>query len=63
MPELSEEEKKHILNSQDFTKFFLRATTIVERAITEEIDIFVDYTGGDDEDKEGYIIYSIIYNS
>ncbi|EDV27646.1 uncharacterized protein TRIADDRAFT_20566, partial [Trichoplax adhaerens] len=51
--ELSEEEKKLILNSQDFTKFFLRATTIVERAITEDVDIFVDYTGGDDEDKEG----------
>ena len=36
----------------DFQKFFDRATRIVERALHEEINVFVDYTGGY-EDGEG----------
>lgn len=44
--ELSEEEKSVIMMSQPFQKFFDRATKIVERALSEDINVFVDYTGG-----------------
>ena len=50
--ELSEEEKQVIMMGDDFQKFFDRATRIVERALSEDINVFVDYTGGY-EDGEG----------
>jgi len=56
--ELSEEEKTVIMMSQPFQKFFDRATKIVERALSEDINVFLDYTGGYEdgealEDKSG----------
>ena len=52
--ELSEEEKQVILMSEDFQRFFDRSTRLVERAIWEESDLFVDYTGGyDGENGDG----------
>jgi len=56
--DLSEEEKSVIMMSQPFQKFFDRATKIMERALFEDINVFVDYTGGYDdgealEDKSG----------
>lgn len=56
--ELSEEEKSVIMMSQPFQKFFDRATKIVERALAEDINVYVDYTGGYEdgealEDKSG----------
>ena len=50
--ELSEEEKQVIMMGDNFQKFFDRATRIVERALSEDINVFVDYTGGY-EDGEG----------
>ncbi|XP_048727069.1 cytoplasmic dynein 1 intermediate chain 2-like isoform X17 [Ostrea edulis] len=50
--ELSEEEKKQILMSDDFHTFFNKTTRIVERALDEDIDIFVDYAGRESEDME-----------
>lgn len=50
--ELSEEEKKQILMTEEFQTFFNKTTRIVERALDEEIDIFVDYAGGESEDME-----------
>nr|XP_006825235.1 PREDICTED: uncharacterized protein LOC102801276 [Saccoglossus kowalevskii] len=50
--ELTEEEKKQIIGSEEFVKFFDRTSRVVERALSEEIDLFTDYTGGDDLDKE-----------
>ena len=50
--ELSEEEKQLIMMGDPFQKFFDRATRIVERALSEDINVFVDYTGGY-EDGEG----------
>ena len=32
--------------SDDFHKFFDRATRVVERALYEDANLFVDYTGG-----------------
>ncbi|XP_070537114.1 cytoplasmic dynein 1 intermediate chain 2-like isoform X2 [Ptychodera flava] len=51
--ELTEEEKQHIVGSEDFLKFFDRSSRVIERALCEDIDIFTDYAGGDDQDKEG----------
>ena len=42
---LSEEEKKHIIMSVEFQNFFDRTSRVVERVLTEESDIFVDYSG------------------
>nr|CAG4651719.1 EOG090X03UT [Triops cancriformis] len=56
--ELSEEEKQMIVLSQEFQNFFDSSTRIVERALSENVDLFVDYTGAtelDDnvDDKSG----------
>eukprot|EP00923_Selenidium_pygospionis_P053245 GHVN01092244.1.p1 GENE.GHVN01092244.1~~GHVN01092244.1.p1 ORF type:complete len:671 (+),score=141.94 GHVN01092244.1:79-2013(+) len=52
-PELTEEEKKDIITSLHFTEFFDKTTTLVERALGEQMfDVFADYSGyvnqGDD---------------
>lgn len=52
VPELSEEEKLHILNSEDFQTFFSKSARLVERMLTEEVDIYTDYSGGDNEGKD-----------
>lgn len=38
--------------SEDFLQFFTRASRIMERALAEDIDIFVDYSGTEGENKE-----------
>ncbi len=55
MIELSEEEKQQIMASEDFQKFFDRSTRVIERALSEKIDMFTDYAGGDDEQEEGWV--------
>ncbi len=35
-----------IMMSEDFHRFFDRTTRLVERALYEDINVFVDYTGG-----------------
>ncbi|XP_030637295.1 cytoplasmic dynein 1 intermediate chain 1 isoform X2 [Chanos chanos] len=51
--ELTEEEKKQILHSEDFLVFFDRTVRVVERALAEDSDIFFDYSGRDMEEREG----------
>ena len=53
--ELSEEEKRHIMTSEDFKKFIDRAVRITERALyyNEPNDIFIDYSGAREE-RERY---------
>ncbi|CAK5050420.1 unnamed protein product [Meloidogyne enterolobii] len=46
MPPLSDEEKRKILSSSDFSRFFSQASRVIERALAEEADIFVDYING-----------------
>jgi dynein intermediate chain len=41
------------LHSEEFLSFFDHSTRIVERALSEQINIFFDYSGRDLEDKEG----------
>lgn len=51
--ELSDEQKEHILNSGEFSKFFDKATRLMERALCETVDITFDYSGAETEDMEG----------
>ncbi|KRG07442.1 cytoplasmic dynein 1 intermediate chain isoform X20 [Drosophila mojavensis] len=49
--ELSEEQKQMIILSEDFQRFVLRAGRIIERALSENVDIYTDYIGcGDNEE-------------
>lgn len=52
LPEFSEEEKLQIMMSEDFQSFFSRSTRLVERVLTEDVDIFTDYSGADNEGKD-----------
>lgn len=51
--ELTNEEKEQIIHSKDFLFFFDRSIRVVERVLSEDTDIFFDYSGRDMEDKEG----------
>ncbi|XP_030378965.1 cytoplasmic dynein 1 intermediate chain isoform X6 [Scaptodrosophila lebanonensis] len=49
--ELSEEQKQMIILSEDFQRFVLRAGRVIERALSENVDIYTDYIGcGDNEE-------------
>lgn len=52
LPELTEEERLQIMMSEDFQSFFNRSTRLVERVLTEDVDIFTDYSGADNEGKD-----------
>lgn len=56
--EISDEQRQHILSSQDFSMFFDKATRLVEKAICENMDICFDY-GESGEDAEGYCLFLI----
>lgn len=49
--DLSDEEKQMILLSEDFHRFFDQSSRIIERALGEQSDIFVDYTGASESDN------------
>uniref|UniRef100_A0AAY4EJS3 Uncharacterized protein n=1 Tax=Denticeps clupeoides TaxID=299321 RepID=A0AAY4EJS3_9TELE len=51
--ELTEEEKQQILHTEEFMTFFDHSSRIVERALSEHVDVFFDYSGRDLQDKEG----------
>lgn len=44
-----------IILSEDFQRFVDRAGRIVERALGESTDIYIDYTGVDDGDEAGSV--------
>ena len=54
--ELSEEEKQQIMITEDYKKFLDRTSRLMERALTQDVDIFVDYTG--DLSDDGLVIIS-----
>lgn len=45
-----------IVLSADFQRFVTRAGKVMERALAESIDIYTDYTGGEDTDDARFII-------
>lgn len=49
--ELSEEEKQMIILSGEFQRFVDRAGRLMERAVSESVDIYTDYTGVADGDE------------
>ncbi|XP_049546332.1 cytoplasmic dynein 1 intermediate chain isoform X1 [Anopheles darlingi] len=48
--ELSAEQKQMITLSEDYKKFILRAGKLMERALSETVDIYTDYIGGGEAD-------------
>ncbi|XP_014771177.1 cytoplasmic dynein 1 intermediate chain 2 isoform X31 [Octopus bimaculoides] len=51
--ELSDDEKKQIMSSEDFQNFFNRSSRLVERVLAEnETDMYIDYVGSDKEGKD-----------
>ncbi|XP_032308898.1 cytoplasmic dynein 1 intermediate chain isoform X3 [Drosophila ananassae] len=49
--ELSEEQKQMIILSEDFQRFVVRAGRVIERALSENVDIYTDYIGGGDNEE------------
>nr|XP_044252173.1 cytoplasmic dynein 1 intermediate chain isoform X5 [Drosophila takahashii] len=49
--ELSEEQKQMIILSEDFKRFVVRAGRVIERALSENVDIYTDYIGGGDSEE------------
>lgn len=50
MKELSAEQKQMIILSEDFQRFILRAGKVMERALSETVDIYTDYIGDGEAD-------------
>ncbi|XP_064595198.1 cytoplasmic dynein 1 intermediate chain 2-like isoform X3 [Liolophura sinensis] len=50
--DMTDEERKQIINTEEFQSFFMRTSRIVERALAEDLDIFTDYSAGDGEGKD-----------
>lgn len=44
-----------IVHSEDFQQFMDRAGRVMERALSENIDIYTDYTGALDENDIKYV--------
>ena len=49
--DLSDEEKQMILMTEDFQRFFDQSSRIIERALSEHVDLFVDYSGASETDN------------
>ncbi|XP_070506188.1 cytoplasmic dynein 1 intermediate chain isoform X1 [Chironomus tepperi] len=49
--ELSEEQKQMIILSEDFQRFVLKSGKVMERALSEVVDIYTDYIGGSESDE------------
>ncbi|XP_034124518.1 cytoplasmic dynein 1 intermediate chain isoform X18 [Drosophila guanche] len=49
--ELSEEQKQMIILSEDFQRFVVRAGRVIERALSENVDIYMDYIGAGDSEE------------
>lgn len=39
-----------IILSEEFQEFVVKSSRIIERALTESVDIYTDYIGGGDKD-------------
>jgi dynein intermediate chain, cytosolic len=40
-----------IILSEDFQRFVLKSGRVIERALSENVDIYTDYIGGSDGDE------------
>lgn len=41
--------------SEEFQRFVIKTGRIIERALTESVDIYMDYIGGGDADDATYV--------
>lgn len=48
--EMTDEERQTVLLSAEFLRFFDRSTRVIERALAESTDIYMDYTGLEESD-------------
>lgn len=55
--ELSEEEKQMLMMTEEFHCFFDRTTRVMERALAQDTNIFVDYSHDYEEDGEAYVLF------
>lgn len=60
--EMTDEEKQQILMTEEFQRFFDQSSRVIERALSEQVDIFVDYTGSSEtdnnlDDRSGYKVH------
>ena len=49
---MSDEEKQTVMMTEEFHGFFDRTSRIIERALAEDTNIFVDYSHDYEEDGE-----------
>lgn len=56
--ELTDDEKTKILSSEDFGQFMSKSSRLIERAM-DEVNIFTDYGGDDDLEKDRWRCYII----
>ena len=49
---MSDEEKQTVMMTEEFHGFFDRTSRIIERALAEDTNIFVDYSQDYEEDGE-----------
>ena len=48
---MDEEERQVIIMSEHFSEFVTKSTKLVERALTDKLDLFRDYTQTEDDPR------------
>lgn len=61
--EFSDAEKMMIIHSEDFQQFMDRAGRVMERALSENVDIYTDYTGALDDNDVKLVPIKIYKNN
>jgi dynein intermediate chain len=51
--DLSDDEKRMIVLSEEFQKFFDKSSRVIERVLAEDVDVFVDYASDKERDTDG----------
>ena len=54
---MSEEQKQMIILSEDFQRFVLKSGKVMERALSEVVDIYTDYIGGSESDEGLWVFF------
>jgi hypothetical protein len=49
--DMDEDEKRVIIQSEHFSDFVTKSTKLIERALTDKMDLFRDYTQVDDDSR------------
>lgn len=49
--------------SEEFQRFVIKTGRVIERALTESVDIYMDYIGGSDADDATYVCATTFKNT